>query len=185
MIRISTQIFFAIALLIGAVASPSTAQAAETASVLGVLIGQSSLEDVRSMIHEHGGRITRNDTSAVTQGALLIVQGNLGLEGLSETAFLFDTSGKLALAALTLSKHRYDAVLASLRSKYRYVSGNKPFVGNADATLRAGDVEIRLEAPHMSFEMSAIYGTDAAWKQLADNQRQQAEAKQRAQDSRL
>lgn len=154
-------------------------------TVLGVTLGAATPDEVRAMIREYGGTVLDQASQSLTGGPMIKAGGSLGLEGLQETLFLFDAQDRLVAVHMTLPKDRYDAILASLRGKYRYVGGRRPFVGDADATLRAEDVEIRLEAPHLSFEMSATYGTDAFWRMFEAYLERKARARRQAQDQRL
>lgn len=158
---------------------------AEPVRVLGLEIGRSTPEELRRMVSEHEGRLEGPSVSAITGGPLWIARGALGLEGLIRSAFVFDTDDRLVAVVMTLHKHRFGETLDVLRRKYRYVGGHQPFVGDAHAELRAGDVRILISAPHLGFEATLIYGTDAIWTKADDwGQERERERRQRN-ESRL
>ena len=174
------------AALFGLARTAGAAQPVEVpVTVLGLTIGQSTEADVQAMLREQGGQIIESGTHPISDGLVMKVKGNLGLEGLTTSRFGFSADKRLQMVILTMGKHRFDPVLQTLRKKYTYVSGNRPFVGDRDALLRSGDVEIVLAAPHMSFEMHVIYSTqDMLELFLSAVERAEAE-RQRAHDERL
>jgi len=175
-----------LAALLFAAHPPSViAKSNESTVVLGLSLGSATVAGARKAALAAGARETAFAVSAITQGGLLTFRGDFGLEGLQQTTLIFDSSGKLVAALLELGKHRYTAVLAALKGKYRLENEVKPFVGNRSARLRSGDVKIVAESPHMSFEMSVTYARDVFWHQLADYQARQADAKRKAESARL
>jgi len=164
---------------------PARAQSGEATLGLGLGMGSATVADARKAASAAGARETAATVSAINQGDMLTFSGDFGLEGLQETTLIFDPSGKLVCALLDLGKHRYDAVLAALKGKYRLENEVRPFVGNRSARLRSGDVQIVAESPHLSFEMSVTYARDVFWHQLADLKGRQAEAQRKAESSRL
>ncbi len=159
--------------------------AADGVHVLGVGIGRADVPALERAARGAGARETSRDTSAITGGPMLAYTGDFGLPGLHKTIFLFWPDGPLAAASLDLDKGRYDQVLAALKQKYTLVTEHRPLVGNRSAVLRAGDVEIRVTAPHLSFSMQVVYAQKRFWSQLAEFEKKQDADRRRQQEARL
>lgn len=78
-------------------------------------------------------------------------------EGLQEVTLIFDSDELLVGVVATLNKGRFDDLFSGLSERYRLLSSQRPFVGNKLANFEAGDTEIHLDAPHMSFQMTMSY----------------------------
>lgn len=84
----------------------------------------------------------------------------MGIDGLSEIVFIFDTADKL-------------------------VEKSQPFVGNARAIFRQGDSVVELDAPHMSFTMALRYMTHALQKTFKQQSTSNKAAKERTQANKF
>lgn len=81
----------------------------------------------------------------------------VGFEGLKELTLIFSRDHRLHGVLATLPKNRFDRLYEMLRGKYQLVSKDIPFVGSKSVEFRDGQTEVRLNAPHMSFEMTMHY----------------------------
>lgn len=86
---------------------------------------------------------------------------------------------------MQMGKHRLREVTAALRKKYKVQQENIPFVGDASAIYEQGDSLVILNAPHLSFSMTVLYGTRAFLQQTLEKYSQEQEAHQRRQESLL
>ena len=154
----------------------------EPARALGFEIGKATVAEVRQGMSERAGPPRDSGTSAVTGGELLIFDADRTMAGMKEEVFVFDAEGRLAAAALTLSKDCYDEVLKALRAKYTLVDEQRPFVGNRSARFKAGEVEIVVDAPHLSFDVAVLYATPA-FRQQVDAQRRREQDAERRRDA--
>ncbi|MBK6727091.1 MAG: hypothetical protein IPG63_07495 [Xanthomonadales bacterium] len=152
---------------------------AEPARALGFEVGKATSAEVRTAMTERAGHPRQQGTSAVTGGELLLFGPDRAIGGMKEAVFVFDTEGRLVATVVVLSKDRYEEVLKALRSKYTLLDEQRPFVGNRSARLRSGTVQIVVDAPHLSFEMSVLYTTPAFQKQLDAQQRAERESARR------
>lgn len=141
------------------------------AAPLGLELGSATYEQVKQQV---GGKTSLEDAgiNKHSGGKMLKGSGNgLGIDGLSKITLIFDASDKLAAVLMTLPKENFQQILSSLSAKYKLVSKEVPFVGDASARLQQGDSVIEIDAPHMSFEMSVNYLTkklkQAVMQQLA------------------
>lgn len=82
---------------------------------------------------------------------------HISFDEIEECTAVFGQNEKL-LAVLTLMpKNKFNYTYQLLRSKYKIVSSKIPFVGDSYAKFIAGDTEIILDAPHLSFTMALNY----------------------------
>jgi hypothetical protein len=165
-------------------AVPAIASADEV-RVFGLHVGSAEITEVRSAAVALGASESDRGISAVTEGPLLKYRGDFGLEGTTASVFLFDKGGKLVAVSLEIDKRQYDRIVDVLKAKYRVVNELRPFVGDRSVRLVAGNIDIRLDAPHMSFEMTLTYGTEAFWQTLLEWQRAKEQARRSQQASQL
>lgn len=91
-----------------------------------------------------------------------------GINGLKEIYFLFNKQQKLDAVLMVLPKGsdkdanagNFKEVLSMLSGKYTLVRKNVPFVGDSSATLKHGDSQITLDAPHLNFDMQLMYASN-------------------------
>jgi hypothetical protein len=84
---------------------------------------------------------------------------DINFKGLRSIDVVFDQNGVLVAVLTRLDKERFDSVLNMLQNKYRLIDKNTPFVGSRFATFFEDDVQIDLNAKHLSFEMAMDYTT--------------------------
>lgn len=78
-------------------------------------------------------------------------------EGLLECKAIFGQDGKLVAVINTITKNRFQHVYELMKDKYKLVDSQIPFVGDKFAVFVAGDTNIILDAPHLSFVMTLAY----------------------------
>lgn len=126
--------------------------------------------------------LSDSGTNKYSGGKMLQGSGEgLGIEGLSRVTFIFDHADKLAGVLMTLPKESFKPTLKALSAKYKLLSSEVPFVGDASAKLKQGDSVIELNAPHMSFTMEVLYltnGLKQAFQQQSSNERAAKEKRQ-------
>lgn len=81
----------------------------------------------------------------------------LGIDGMQSARVIYDKNGKLMAVFTTFPKGKFQYLFGQMKSKYKLVSSNIPFVGDTSAKFTNGNTEIQLVAPHMSFEMEMNY----------------------------
>lgn len=159
----------------------SNAAFAANAAPLGLELNVATYAQVKQQV---GGKTSLSDagTNKYSGGKMLKSNGDgLGIDGLSELTFVFDSSDKLAAVLMTLPKDSFPKTLSALSSKYKLLDKQVPFVGNASAKLQQGDSVIEINAPHLSFEMTVSYmtkGLKQAFTQQASNERAAKEKRQ-------
>lgn len=159
---------------------PHLALAANAAPV-GQELGVATYAQVKQQV---GGKTDLSDVGTNKFSGGKMLQGNgsgLGMEGLSEVTFIFDPADKLAGVMMTLPKDSFKPTLKALSAKYKLVDSVVPFVGNASAKLKQGDSIIKLDAPHLSFEMQVLYLTNSlnqAFQQQSSSERATKEKRQ-------
>jgi len=154
---------------------------ATQAQVRQQLDGQTELEEV-GINQYSGGEMLKGDGEG------------LGIDGLSEIVFIFDTSDKLAAVLMTLPKGEgfgdlhsgnFTKTAKALAAKYKQVEKSQPFVGDARATFRQGDSVVELDAPHMSFTMTLRYMTQALQKTFKQQSTSNKATKERTQANKF
>lgn len=154
---------------------------ATNAAPFGQELGIATYAQVKQQI---GGKSSLSDAGMNKYSGGKMLQGNgdgLGIEGLSEVTFIFDKNDKLAGVLMTLPKESFKPTLKALSAKYKLVSSEVPFVGNASAKLKQGDSVVELNAPHLSFVMQVLYltnGLQQAFQQQSSNERTAKEKRQ-------
>lgn len=135
----------------------STALAHAEVAPFGLAVGSATIRDVHAQLGSDT-RLEDNGFNKWSDGPMLLSNGTgLGIEGLQNALFIFDTKETLVGVVLTLPKSRFDAITAHLKSKYKLVSSQIPPVGNKSATFREDAITIETVAPHLSFEMEVRY----------------------------
>ena len=148
----------------------------------GMNVGKDTFGALKNEFDEYN--CNYNQYSAITSGVLVRCSSrNFDFDDLlGDVLLIFDDDNKLDAAVLTISKHKFDNILSSLSSKYKVIEKHKQFVGDAYAKLKGGNINIVLQAPHLSFEMSLIYSTDNFDKKLKEytqQEQQEQKSKQR------
>lgn len=154
----STLLFLALVLL-----ATSASLAADPVGPFGLGINLSRLADTEKALAP--ANPTDIGINKYIGGTMLECGGDgLGIEGLKSVLAIHDPSGLLRAVILNMGKHRFDAVFSHLSKKYDLVRKEIPFVGDRSAEFKAGNVLITIEAPHMSFDMTAMYIDQATFK---------------------
>jgi hypothetical protein len=97
-------------------------------------------------------------THNLTQGEVYDLDpSELGIDGMQSARVIYDKNGKLMAVFTTFPKGKFQYLFGQMKSKYKLVSSNIPFVGDTSAKFTNGNTEIQLVAPHMSFEMEMNY----------------------------
>lgn len=154
---------------------------AGNAAPLGLELNVATYAQVKQQL---GGKTSLSDagTNKYSGGRMVESNGDgLGIDGLSSVTFIFDKADKLAAVLMTLPKDSFAKTLSALSGKYKLLEKQVPFVGNASAKLQQGETIIELNAPHMSFQMTVMYATQAlkqSFTQQASNERAAKEKRQ-------
>lgn len=136
-----------------AIALASMQAAIADPAPFGLEIGKTTPESLQEQY-----RAEQSGLNKYTMGPMYTVDpSQVGFEGLQELTLIFSRNQKLQGVLATLHKNRFDRLYKMLRGKYQLVSKKIPFVGNKSAEFRDGQTDVRLNAPHLSFEMSMHY----------------------------
>lgn len=157
----------------------------ENVGPFGLDVGKDTFEILKKAFDESNCDYSQN--SAITSGKLVVCPSrSFDFDGITDDViFIFSKDNKLDAVLLTISKNNFESILSSLSSKYKVIEKHQQFVGDAYAKLRGGNINIFLQAPHLSFEMSLIYSTDDFDKKCSKRQKQKIEDKKRKQNSNL
>jgi hypothetical protein len=154
---------------------------AQNAAPFGLELGVATYAQVKQQVGDKTD-LADAGTNKFSGGKMLGGNGDgLGMAVLSEVTFIFDRADKLAGVMMTLPKDSFKPTLKALSAKYKLVNSVVPFVGNASAKLKQGDSIIKLDAPHLSFEMQVLYLTDSlnqAFQQKSSSERTTKEKRQ-------
>lgn len=102
----------------------------------------------------------------------------VGLQDLQKVLFIFNPDGTLSVVDMTFRKTKFDELYGQLNKKYKLVKKQIPFVGNKYAEYKNGKSTVKLDAPHMSFELDVIYGQNSFFKNMKEvNNRQEQQRK--------
>jgi hypothetical protein len=167
---------------------------ATNAAPLGLELGVATQAQVRQQLNSQT-QLEEAGTNQYSGGNMLKGDGEgLGIDGLSEIVFIFDTGDKLAAVLMTLPKGEgfgdlqagnFTKTAKALGAKYKLVEKIQPFVGNARAIFRQGDSVVELDAPHMSFTMTLRYLTQALEKTFKQQSTSNKAAKERTQANKF
>jgi hypothetical protein len=155
------------------------AQAATPVKPLGLPIGVATLKQVKAKYPSRD--LKQTGANAYSNGPMFKLNGKgLQIEGLQAVLFIFDKNKILTAVQLTLHRDRFDVIMGHLQRKYALVNKTVPFVGNKAARFAHGDSVIELNAPHLSFQMTATYMTKTFEKAFrAGAKRKQEQRRQR------
>lgn len=165
-----------IASLVLALTSTNTALA--DPKPLGFELGKATIEDVQNTY-----KTTEAGISAYTEGKMLNVDAyEVGLQDLQKVLFIFNSDGTLSVVDMTFRKTKFDELYGQLNKKYKLVKKQIPFVGNKYAEYKNGKSTVKLDAPHMSFELDVIYGQNSFFKIMneVNNRKEQQRKDQQA-----
>lgn len=181
-------------ILIAALGIAARCALAANAAPLGLELGAATQAQVRQKLSDQT-HLEDGGTNQYSGGKMLKGDGEgLGIDGLSEIVFIFDTTDKLAAVLMTLPKGEgfgdlqngnFTKTAKALAAKYKQVEKRQPFVGNAHAIFRQGDSVVELDAPHMSFTMALRYMTNALRKTFKQQSTSNKAAKERTQTNKF
>lgn len=153
-------------------------------SVVGLEIGVTTVDQARQLLRSAG--VKQRGISQLTNGPMLESNGDgLDIAGLKSVLALFDDQQRLAAVMLTVNKDRFGEIARLMAEKYSVVSQRRPFVGNAFVRMKSGDVRIEIDAPHMSFEMTVLYGLNSFWNAMEKAKADEQAAKERTERGKL
>ncbi|WP_148211486.1 hypothetical protein [Thioalkalivibrio sulfidiphilus] len=155
----------------------------EAVTVLGLTMGQSTPKDVRDAFQG----VRQTGVNRYSNGPMLNTRGDVGVRGVKETTFIFSEDERLVAVLIEMPKHRFEEIVDALGAQYELVrsQGLRSRVGNRSAEFRRGDVSIKLDAPHMSFDMSLLYAKEAFLARFDETQRREQEAERAQERGRL
>lgn len=166
------------AFLVGLFALISVAHA--NTSVIGLEIGKSTIEDVKSKYTIEYSDTTDWGTSYTVDPSAI------NIEGLNKVFVLLKKNdGKLGGVVMFINKSRFDDLADSLQKKYTVLSSKRPRVGDAHVYLQDGNTAIDLDAPHLSFEMTLLYIEKDIKDALVNQSQQDAQQKKQAEEDLL
>lgn len=141
---------------------------------LGFELGKATIEDVQNTY-----KTTDAGISVHTEGKMLNVDAyEVGLQDLQKVLFIFNSDGTLSVVDMTFRKTKFDELYGQLNKKYKLVKKQIPFVCNKYAEYKNGKSTVKLDAPHMSFELDVIYGQNSFFKTMKEvNNRQEQQRK--------
>lgn len=146
----------------------------------GLEIGKASVADVKAKYSTKYTGINKYSNGDVYD----LDVSELSLDGLESATVIFGANGKLQGVFCTLPKEKFKYLFGSLKSKYKLLNSNMPFVGDSSAKFVDGNTEITLNAPHMSFVMDMNYidkNLMKRFKQQSSNEQQSKKKKEAAQ----
>lgn len=142
-------------------------------TIFGMKLGETSEQSLKEKYN-----LSYTGVNKYTAGNMYTIPaGAINFEGLEEVTVIFGKDKKLMAVLTTLPKSKFDYLSTILSGKYTLVNQRIPFVGNKSATYREGSTEIKLEAPHMSFQMSMNYIQDNLLKAYNHQQKEEQQKK--------
>lgn len=132
---------------------------------LGFELDYANIEGVRSKL---AGVAELEDVGTLefSKGPVLVAKGtDLEVEDLKSAAFVFDDGGTLEGVMLTFPRGPQHPgatrkLAEQLGRKYQLVSKDfDSFLDHGSFRFEHGDAWIEIQSPHLSFEMTAMYGT--------------------------
>lgn len=125
-------------------------------SVIGITINQDTKEDIEKKY------VIENKDGAVWE----LKRSEIPIEGIKKAEVIFQ-GDHVKGVWLVVEKHRFNYFFDALKSKYKLIKKDVPFVGNQYARFEKDDVLIWIDAPHMSFNMDVVY-MDKKYKKELD-----------------
>lgn len=157
-------------------------------SPLGLTLGKATVNDLKAKYS-----VKMKGINSYSNGEMYeISTSNLDTEGLKEATAIFDSKGVLVAVTMDFSQTKFgenyyywDKVYTSLKSKYKLVKAQVPFVGDRYAEFVSGDSIIILNAPHMSFDMTLIYAKKSFWQAVKEAEKKEKTKKQKSLERNL
>ena len=146
----------------------------------GLEIGKTTLSEAQKKYP-----LQKSGSNKWTQGPMFKINpSNIQFDGLKSIELIFSKENKLLAVLTSLHKGKFYALQQQLQKKYKLISQSTPSVGNKNAKFVEENVEIFLEAPHMSFDMSmnyidkefySVYETAAAQEKQKQHEKEAAQ----------
>ncbi|WP_407902040.1 hypothetical protein [Providencia rustigianii] len=96
-------------------------------------------------------------------------RSEIPIEGIEKAEVIFQDDHVKGVW-LVVEKYRFNYFFDALKSKYKLIKKDIPFVGNKYARFEKEDVLICIDAPHMRFNMDVVY-MDKKYKKELDEYR--------------
>lgn len=130
---------------------------AYAAGPFGIEIGDTNMEKARSIL-ENNGQVEDAGVNKWSNGPMIRSSGSgFDIRGLNEVLVIGDKDDRVVGVILEMPDDRFDDMTSMLSDNYSLVSKQDPHVGNQSAEFRASDIEINVNAPHLSHSMSIQY----------------------------
>lgn len=157
-------------------ASFAVCAADEPPSVFGWTLGESTPAQLRAS-HPDCEEL---GVSAITAGPVFECPGAaFGGGGIEQVSAVFDPAARLAAVLVILDNQAkmhddvFDRLHPKLAKRYAVREHRRPFVGDRYARYGAPGATIELSAPHLSFQATLLYQTDAFRKAFQAQQRRE------------
>jgi len=171
------------AIILAAMLLSNSGAAQQIAAPLGLEVGKAKCKDAEAAL---GVRATK--VSSWSNGPIISTTevARLEVEGLQEVLVICNAQDTVIAIRLMFPKDGPAGVRPTsqqLDKKYKSVSKDLPFVGNAKATWQAANGTAVLEAPHLSFTFYLTYwGTGALemyerWQAQQEREKEQKRSK--------
>ncbi|WP_042697339.1 hypothetical protein [Azospirillum sp. B506] len=177
---------FLFPLLFGLLTLPVQAQ--DIPKPLGVPLG-AGVSDVKAAFA--GKFLEEVGENRFTNGPMFATSGTgFDVEDLNKVLLIFDRQERLAALQMTMGtggfgKPAYDRVLGYLKSQYPVISSINPRVGDKKAVFEIKNARIKIDAPHMSFDMTVTYMAKSFHKSFTDTISSEKSAKRKSEASRF
>ncbi|HHR5971939.1 TPA: hypothetical protein ACS71W_003500 [Providencia alcalifaciens] len=125
-------------------------------SVIGITINQDTKEDIEKKY------VIENKDGAVWE----LKRSEIPIEGIKKAEVIFQDKHVKGVW-LVVNKYRFDYFFDALKSKYKLIKKDIPFVGDQYAQFEKENVLIWIDAPHMGFNMDVVY-MDKKYKKELD-----------------
>ncbi|HHR6225367.1 TPA: hypothetical protein ACS724_003938 [Providencia alcalifaciens] len=125
-------------------------------SVIGITINQDTKEDIEKKY------VIENKDGEVWE----LKRSEIPIEGIKKAEVIFQDKHVKGVW-LVVNKYRFDYFFDALKSKYKLIKKDIPFVGDQYAQFEKENVLIWIDAPHMGFNMDVVY-MDKKYKKELD-----------------
>ncbi|MDV7339306.1 hypothetical protein RYZ26_06860 [Terasakiella sp. A23] len=134
--------------------------AAEEAAPFGFEIGTDTLMSSRTKATERGYAHKIDGENKYTGGLMLDIDvSSAQVNGVKKLILIFDQQEILQGVTFDSRKHHFNDFDGFISQKYVPVKRQVPFVGNKYVEYQAPNAIIKLNAPHMGFEMNIVYAS--------------------------
>ena len=138
----------------------SAAVSAERAAPFGFEIGTDTLMSSRTKAIEKGYAHKIDGKNKYTGGLMLDIDvSSAQVNGVKKLILIFDRQETLQGVIFNTRKNHFNNFDGFISQKYVPVKRQVPFVGNKYVEYQAPNAIIKLNAPHMGFEMNILYAS--------------------------